>query len=406
MAWRNVWRNRRRSLLTIAALAFSCVLLIFMLSWQFGAYDAMIESAVNLQTGPMQVLVEGYNDDPDIRETIRNPAEIAASIRAIPRVGDVTLRAEGFALVSSDDRSYGVQVLGIDPRSEYRVSTLHRTLQSGRRLQPDESTSVVIGSLLARNLRVGLGGEIVLLGQGYDGSVAANVFQVTGIFETGQGEIDRNLITIPLATFQETFSLGDRVHRIVIVPTGFDALPEVRRRIEEILPGRATDPLTVQNWDALIPGLKQSIELDKLSAYVMYFFLLVVVAFSIANAFLMAVLERTREFGILRAIGTTPGRLTRLLFLETALLAAVGIAAGLCLGLPFTALIQQVGVPMGEAGAIMEEYGMPARMHPKLTLASAVVGPLFVWGFTFLSALPPILRVRRLKPVEAIASRN
>ena len=137
--------------------------------------------------------------------------------------------------------------------------------------------------------------------------------------------------------------------------------------------------MTVQSWDALIPGLKQSIQLDKLSAYVMYFFLLIVVAFSIANTFLMAVLERTREFGILRAIGTTPRRLSRLLFLETALLGAVGIAAGLLLGLPLTLLVEHVGIPMGEAGAILEEYGMPERMYPKLTVASAAVGPLFVW---------------------------
>ncbi len=402
IAWRNLWRSPRRSLLTVAALAFSCLLLIFMMSWQHGAYQAMIQSAVDLQTGPLQVLPRGYQENPTIRDVIHDPQPLLARIDAIPGVKASAPRAEAFALVSSPQRSQGVLVIAIDPARETKITTLQKTVREGHFLGADPD-GAVIWSRLATNLQVGLGGQLVVLGQGYDGSTAAEVLHVTGIIRTGQPDLDRSLMLVELAPFQTAFDMNGAVHRIVIEPRNFDQLDRVRGAVAAVLP-RQDPPLVALTWGSLLPGLRQSILLDQISGDIMYAILLLVVIFSIANTFLMAVLERIHEFGVLRAIGTTPGRLAGMLLLESLLLAAVGVALGTGLGVTLSIIVQHVGIPMGSAGRIMEQYGMPDRLYTRLSWFSAVAGPVFVFTVTAAAALLPIIRVHRLKPAAALTA--
>ncbi len=402
IAWRNLWRNPRRSLLTVGALAFSCLLLVFMMAWQHGAYQAMINSAVSLQTGPLQIVAGDYEQNPDIRTVVRHPDAILARLAAMPAVRAAAPRAEAFALVSSAHRSEGVMITAIDPARESRITTLASTVRQGTFLGSDPD-GAVIGSRLASNLQVGVGDELVVLGEAYDGSAAAEVLHVAGILETGQPDLDRSLMFVQLGPFQDAFALNGAVHRIVVQPADFDRLDQVRAAVLAQLP-KQDPPLTALTWDALLPGLRQSIRLDQISGYVMYAILLIVVTFSIANTFLMAVLERIHEFGVLRAIGTTPGRITAMLLLESLFLAGVGIAIGTALGVTLALIVQHVGIPMGAAGAVMKQYGLPERLYTRLSWTAALAGPIIVFLVTAAAALLPIRRVRRLKPVAALAA--
>ncbi|MCF6290731.1 MAG: ABC transporter permease [Desulfobacterales bacterium] len=405
MAWRNIWRNPRRTLLTVAAIGFASLVLIFMLSFQLGSYQAMINSAVTIDTGHLQVQAAAYRQKKSMRLVVADPAVVDAVLDSVPAIRAYTSRASGFALVSSAQRTYGIRVTGIDPRSEPRVSRLKKLVRSGRFLNNSDRDSALVGILLARNLRVAPGDELTLLGQGRDGSVAAAVVTVRGIFKSGIAEFDRSALYIPLAAFQDIFAMDGAVHKVVAICNSLDEVAPAKQAVAAGLArAGAGKTLRVLDWQELMPGLLQAIQLDLVSGFIFYLLLVLVVAFSILNTFLMAIFERTREFGVLMALGITPGRLTRLLLLESLGLTMVGIAAGIIGGGLFTWYFQVHGLDFSGSSEILAEYGIEGRLYPRLSLLSLLAGPLVVMVITFFAALYPAFKVRRLKPVEALAA--
>jgi len=345
MVWRNIWRNPRRSILTILAIVFATMLLVFMLSWQFGSYDTMINTAVKVHTGHVQVQAEGYRDRMDIWLVVPDPDAVSRVLGDIPEIEAYTVRANAFSLVSSEDRTYGVLLIGIDPEKEAKVSTLQKLIRRGEYLAKNDSNAALVGELLAENLKADIGDELVILGQGRDGSVAASVLTVKGIFSSGEDKFDRSSIHMPLEYFQEVFSMRGAVHEVVVLGRSLDAVETIeaklKRGIEVVDDHKA---MAVLDWMDLMPGLVQSIKMDLVSALIMYAILIVVVAFSILNTFLMAIFERTREFGVLMAMGTTPGRLMRFLIFESVTITLIGIILGIIFGSLFTWYFQVHGI--------------------------------------------------------------
>lgn len=404
MAWRNIWRNPRRTVLTISAIAFACLLLVFMLSWQFGSYSTMINASLQIQTGHLQVMAEKYNKKLDMRRVTPDPSAVAKILGNIGGIETFTYRAEGFSLASSEDRTYGVLATGIDPEKEARVSTIETIIRKGEYLSPGDTNQALVGALLARNLQVGLGDEITVLGQGRDGSIAAAVLIVKGVFRSGVDDFDRNAIYMPLDYFQEIYSMRGAVHRIVAVCESLKAVPQAKKEIQDAV-GRlkSTYPITVLDWKELMPGLVESISLDLTMGIIFYLILVIVVAFSILNTFLMAIMERTKEFGVMLAIGVTPGRLTQLVLVESAFMTGVGVVIGIVMGCIVTLIVQQYGIDISGASELLSEFGISGRIYPKLSWLSALSGPSIVLAITFFTASYPALKVRKLSPVEALA---
>ena len=403
MAWRNIWRNPRRTILTISAIAFASLLLVFMLSFQFGSYETMINTSVKIQTGHLQIQAREFQNKKDIRLVVPEPARIADVLTQIPQIAAYTYRGQAFSLISSDQRTYGVAVTGIDPAREAQVSRLKPLVRQGDFLAADDTNQALIGKLLARNLRVKLGDELTVLGQGRDGSIAATVVQIKGIFSSGIADFDRAAIHIPLQTFQEVYSMQGAVHEVVIIADSLGDIDSIKARVTSGLLQIGFDkPLTVLDWDELMPGLRQSIEMDLISGLIFYLLLVLVVAFSILNTFLMAIFERTREFGVLMAIGTTPGRLTKVLLIESMTMTLIGIVSGILVGSLITLYFQAHGIDFSGASELLSQFGITGRMYPKLSWLSAISGPLAVLTITFFAALYPALKVRRLQPVEAM----
>ncbi len=403
MAWRNIWRNPRRTMLTICAIAFASLLLVFMLSFQFGSYETMINTSVKIQTGHLQVQAETYQEKKNIRLVVPDPAEIAQLIDAIPAVEAYTFRGQAFSLISSNERTYGVAVTGIDPIGEAQVSRLKSLIREGAFLSKEDTHQALVGKLLARNLRVQLGDELTLIGQGRDGSIAATVVQVKGIFSSGISEFDRAAIQIPLQPFQDVYSMQGAVHEVVIIADALRNIAAIKTAIQAGLSSlKLKKPLTVLDWNELMPGLRQSIEMDLISGLIFYLLLVLVVAFSILNTFLMAIFERTREFGVLMAIGTTPGRLTKVLLIESMTLTFIGIIAGILIGSLITLYFQAHGIDISGASELLSQFGITGRIYPKLSWLSATSGPLAVLIITFFAALYPAIKVRMLRPVEAM----
>lgn len=405
MAWRNIWRNPRRSVLTIMAIGFACTLLVFMLSWQFGSYETMINSAVKINTGHLQVQAAGYKDKKDMRRVVPDPESIGALLEHTPEVAAFTYRTNAFSLVSSEKRTYGALVVGIDPKREPGVSTLKKLIRKGHFLAETDTDRALVGKLLAENLKVDLGDEIVILGQGRDGSIAATVVKIKGIFSSGQDEFDRSVLHLPIQYFQDVYAMLDAVHEVVALGNSLKEVQGMKTGIKTALAGMADqEDMVVFDWMELVPGLIEAIKMDLVSGFIMYIILILVVAFSILNTFLMVVFERTREFGLFMAMGTTPGRLTKLLMMESAAMTILGILSGMIAGSLITYYFQIHGILIPGATEIMRQFGLPDRMYPQLSLLSLSIGPGVVLIITFMTALYPALKVRRLKPVEAMTA--
>lgn len=405
MAWRNIWRNPRRTLLTVCAITFATVLLVFMLSFQFGSYETMINTSVKISTGHLQIQAAAYQEKKSIRFVIPKPQAIAKVVDQIPQVAAYTFRGQAFALISSTNRTYGVVVTGIDPQKEARVSRLKQLVRKGHFLAGNDRNQAIVGSLLARNLRAKIGDELTLIGQGRDGSIAATVVSVKGIFSSGIDDFDRAALQIPLTTFQDTFSMDQSVHEIVIIGKSLSDVAAIKAKLQIALSDlEGRKKLKTLDWQELMPGLRQAIEMDLISGLIFYGLLIIVVAFSILNTFLMAIFERTREFGVMMSIGTTPQRLTKILLLESMTITLIGIIAGIGIGIGVTAYFQLHGIDFSGGSELLSQFGITGRMYPKLSFLSVAIGPFMVLFFTFFAALYPALKIRRLRPVEAMTA--
>ena len=400
LAWRNLWRHGRRTWLTVGAMIFSNTLLVFSISLQFGSYDMMIDNTLQAFSGHLQLQHPRYLDDPKMRYALDDASRRAAKLRDELGIDSVSARASGFALASSEQRSFGLQVIGVDPRYEPLVSTLPGLLRQGRYLEAGGAEEIVIGAVLARNLQVGLGDELTLLGSGMDDSFAAGLVRVVGIFESGNVDIDRSMAQIELGFFQQTFAMGQHAHSIVIRAPRIEDVDRLQQQIDAWRGD--SSGLALRHWEALQPGLRQAIQADMTSAWFMYIVLIVLVAFSVLNTQLMSVLERTREFGTMLALGLKPSRLSRLVMLETALMTSLGMLLGVLAGLLLTAWFSRVGFSYPGMEEMAIKFNLPDRMYPAISAISALLGPAIVAIGSLLAAVYPALRLYRMLPVEAM----
>ena len=399
LAWRNIWRQPHRTALSLISIALAGAITIFILSLQLGAYGTMKENVLHMIDGFAQIQPPGYASDPDLRRTIADPAAVMAQLAAIPAVTATAPRAMSYVILSNGPRSYGAAVFGIDPARETKVSNLATAIAKGRYLKPGEAGDVVIGAGLARNLKLSIGSKVTMLGGARDGSIAADVLHVTGIFATGSPEIDRQVIEMPLARFQADFALGSRVNTIAVVGRH---LSTINASLPELDAVAQKNHLALRDWTELEPALHDVILLDMSFSVLLYVSLIVIVVFIILNTLLMSVLERTREFGMLLALGMHPDQIGRMVWLELLFLAGTGSAIGIGIGAGLTGWFVQHGIAFAGAEALFKQWHMPSTLYPDLNAISMLGGPLAIALSIAIAGFVPYLRIRRLRPVSAM----
>lgn len=402
VAWRNLWRRRLRTWLAAGGVAFAVFLVSVFMALQAGTYGGWIDAATGMMTGHLQLQHPAYLDDRKVGHLVRNGTELVRLVEAAPGVVGAAPRAEAFALMSVGERSYGALVMGVDAKREAALFTLASRLVEGEYLPRAESA--FIGSSLATNLGVRLGDEIVALGAAEEGGVAALVLVVDGIFDSGVPDLDRGVMQVRLPALQAAFELGDSVHVIAVKTADANDVAAFMPAIEAVTPAQAR----LLDWRTLLPELEQSIALDRISALMIYWLLMILVALSLVGAFLMTVFERTREFGMLLAVGMRPNAIVGMLAIEAVGVWVLGTAIGSALCIAVVAPLASVGIDLAgfEGFEEMEEMAqkmmMPTRMYPALDVGALVQAPLAMLAGTLLAMLVPGLRVRRMRPVEAL----
>ena len=399
LAVRNVVRNARRSALTVAAIAVGMAALLFLWSFIDGVNDQMIENSTRLIAGHLQVHRSGYHDEQTLDLLLPEPSEAVAIVRAMPGVEAVTTRLEGGALASVGEKSRGVVVLGVDPRSEREVTTLADTVGEGAFLAPGDDRGVVIGSRIAEGLGVGVGGEVVLVTQAADGSVGAGRYRIRGIFRTRMDMLDGTYVLLALPAAQELYAAGDGVTAVVA---------RLRERTQ-VAAAKASRQAAlgagyeVLDWSELLPAVVQSVAFHEVMGYVLLLVLFTVVAVGIMNTVLMAVLERTREFGVMMALGTGRSQVTRLVFYEACLLGTAGLLLGAVGGGAVVAYYAVAGMDLGQYVKAMETMqGLTSVIHPLPRGDRTAFIAVIVFCVGIIASVYPAWRAARLVPVAAI----
>jgi ABC-type lipoprotein release transport system permease subunit len=403
LAWRNVWRNARRTGLTVAATVFAVVLVVFFVAMAAGIHEKMIEDSVRVASGHVTLAGEGYFEGRTLEQYVTLDAGLAGTLDGAPGVRGWAPRLVGFALVSKDTDAQGVAVLGVDPARETSVTTLARRVKQGAFVSEDVPKGIVLGERLARNLGAELGDELLLYSEAYSLETAYDLFTLVGVMKLPEPSLDRSLALLTLTDAQAFFVYGERVSEVALLADDADAADRVAAGLRDALP--SAEAVEVQTWAELMPELVQFIILDDAGMYVMLMILVVVVAFGILNTILMSVLERTRELGVLLALGLRPGAVFRLVYLESLLLAGLGLAIGLALSIPLVLWFQGHPVELSnELAGAMELIGAEPVVTWKLKPWNPAGSVLTILGVAALAALYPAIKASRGRPVDALRS--
>ncbi len=392
MAWRNVWRNARRSLITMTAMSFGVAGIVALYSYREATYDVIIRDITSGLIGHLQVHGLGYQEAPGIATVVKNPVQVEAALQGALPGAKSERRVIGAGLAGSGDRSAPVMVLGVEAGS----TTLYH-LETGKDL--GAKGAVLIGRELALDLQVGLGGELVLVSQGADGSVANDRYTVAGTFTSSSAELDANAVVMPLAEAQSFFALGDGVHQLVVkLPAAQEDLSAEVTAVRSALDLKTLEALS---WSEMIPQLKASIDQKRKNATFMDFVIFLIVGLGVFNAMTMSVFERTHELGVLAALGTRPRRLMGMILFEALWQAGLAFVVGVAVaGLILTA------VGTSDLSSTMKGDVMGVRMPGSIALSlypGALKGAALTAFLTAIAgALLPAFRAARLKPVDAL----
>ncbi|HDO27776.1 MAG TPA: ABC transporter permease, partial [Bacteroidetes bacterium] len=292
MAWRNLWRNKRRTLITSASIFFGVIFSTVMTSMQFGSYDKIIDNVVRFYTGYMQVFTEAYNENKTINNTFELTDSLTKSIEDVPEITVFTPRLEYFALASSLNLTKAAAIIGINPKKENEVTGLKKWVKKGRYLRENDS-GVLVAIDLANYLNLNVGDTIVLYGQGYHGVMAAGLFPVRGILKFPSPELNKRFIYMDLPACQNFFSADNRISYLVLMVKDHTYLPAAMRHLKK----KIASPFMVRSWAQLQPGLVSMIDADRAGGLFMKAILYMVIAFGIFATVLMMVAERKRELG-------------------------------------------------------------------------------------------------------------
>ncbi len=399
-AWRNIWRQKRRTLLTVSAISVTTALLIFSISIEIGSYKMMIENTLRLGQGYGQIEHREYKETPSIRYTIKQASQLQQQLKKQFPQFDISAKAMAFGILSSEQRSIGIQITGVEPNFEQQHSVIPKKIIKGHYLSLNSKNEIVMGKTLADNLKIKVGEQITFLGTDKQGSLAVDSFKVIGLYQTGMKEMDRSLTFINLPYFQQLFALPDQAHKIIISASSFNRVSEQIPAIEKVI--QQQKDLIAIDWRQIAPGVYKAIELDLSSAVPIYLSLIIVVGFGFMNTMYMSVYERTREFGMLMAIGMHPGSIAKLFFTETMLILALGFVGGIGLGAAISEYFVINGLYFEGTEVIYEQFGLPPTIYPLLNAWTVLPAPVIFTLFTLLATIFPIIKINKMSIVESM----
>lgn len=405
IAWRNIWRQKRRSWITITAMGLGVALSLACMAWIDGTFQNGFDLMVRQTTGHVQLHQHNYPKQHALYDSM--PQTLAQQVKKLPALKNSSARAFAYGLLAAGDEAGGAQLIGVNPVDEAATSSVDsKVVQGGRWLDTKSKGEIVLGYGLAKTLKVKVGDPIICVSQAADGSMGNQIFKLVGLVKTGSAGRDRAGAFVRLADLQELMVLPGQIHEISLNAINDKKIPLLVSQVTDLINKNTKfeGSFIVRSWDQINPIAKQMTDFQNAFLFVMLMLVFAVASLGILNTMLMSVFERTREFGVMRAIGVEPRQIVGIVVIESISLALIAAVLGLALGLMMDAYLVYQGVDLSAYMGSFSFGGVNFDPHMygyvRATPIYATVIGLFV--VAVLSALWPAFRAARLKPVEAM----
>ena len=403
LAWRNIWRNPRRTAVILAAVIIGVWSMILIGALMRGIAVGMVKNGIATLTGHIQIHHKGYRDDPAIEnsltgfqmETIKK-----ALSQSLPTGAQWTSRVRVNAIANNARHSSGVTMVGIDPQAEAKVSFIGTAISEGHYLSSKDFNGILVGQALMEKFETKIGRKLVLMSQDKNQEIASRAFRIVGVFRAEMESTEKHYVFIHQSASQKMLKLGNGISEISILLTdGFNNLTAY----EDLKSALPSETFEVHNWSELLPF--QTAYLRILDGFMWFWFLVVFVAmgFGIVNTTLMAVFERMREFGLMKALGMKPWWILREVLVESCLLLVCGIIVGNSLGFLSVYALSGNGIDLSALAAGAEYAGMTRIIYPAVAIKDVVVANSTVLLLGLIVSLYPAIKASRFTPVEALA---
>lgn len=401
MAWRNMWRSRRRTLITVSSIFFAVIFAILMRVAIVGLFDKLIGDTVSLTSGYVQVHHSGFWENRSIDSTFEQSPKLTALLDHEPAITAWTPRLESFGLASSGERTKGIMVVGIDPVKENKVSNLAQKIVAGKYLVANDK-GIILAAGLAIYLKLKVNDTVVLIGQGYQGTMASGKYAVKGIAKIGIPEMNRGMAWLSIAAARDFLSTGARYTSISILINNPNKLDDLKQSIIHKTKGEGYEVMT---WKEMIPELDQLFQAKMAQNVIMSGVLYLVIAFGIFGTILMMLNERLHEFGILIAIGMKKNLLAAVIVIEMVLMSVVGVVLGSVCIYPVVLYYHVHPIRLtGDMGKSSELYNIEPVMPFSTSLSNFIVQGYVVLLIAVLLSLYAIFKIHKIKAIVAINS--
>ncbi len=402
LCWKNIWRNRRRTLLTVTAIGTGVAALVGIHNYYDGFHEQVVHNVIRYHSGHLLVSAPGYQEQNNPSKYLKDVTPLETLLAKEAGIKHWSTRVLVQGLLSSSAGSANILYSGVDPERERNVTRFAASLVQGKYLEDTKRKTIVVGSRLAKLLNLSLGSKVVALTQGVDGSIGNELFYVEGIFET-QSELDKSLAFLRLENARGLLSLTPAgAHQVAIVLKNETELPAVRARLERRIPKGEAEVLS---WMDIQRPLMALIELNKSVNRLLMAIILCIAAMGIANSILMSILERTREFGVMMAIGTTKHEVIKMVLAETMLLSLVGVVAGNILGILLTVYFGHYGFDLKwltSQEIVVQGTIIQTISYPKVIWANSAVVASAILVLSAMVSFIPIRHIANLNAVKAL----
>lgn len=402
LSWRNIWRNPRRTAIILIAVSIGVWSMIVLGALWQGMVNQMIKNGVATMTGHLQIHQKDYRSDPVVENSIQDPDRVEKVLgKHLPDEAAWSSRIRVDAVAANARHSAGVTVIGIDPDREADVSFIAGAVRQGRYLKADDRYGILVGRALADKFATKLGRKVVLMSQNTEREIGSRAFRITGIFRAEMEATEKQLVFITKPAARKLLKLGTGVSEYAIVLPQ-DDLPDLNAIVAELQANLSPD-IRVEGWPEILPMVKTYVELIQSWNWIWYLVVFIAMGFGIVNTMLMAVYERMREFGVLKALGMQPGWIVKDVLTESFFLLLGGMLIGNLAAFLTVWIFSRTGIDLSAFAAGAEYAGIAKILYPAMNFRDVGIADLMVFLLGMLISLYPAIRAARFTPVEAMA---
>ncbi len=402
MGWRNLWRQKRRSLVVMSSMAIGIFALVLAVGFMNGVMRQLVENTINTSLGHVAVHRKGFHDSMKVELCFMPERSVLDAVRKNPAVLSWAPRVKVQGMARSGETARSVMIVGIDPAAERKTTSLYSYMEKkdGSSFIDDPAAEgVLISRSLAEVLDCGLGDRLVLMMQDRRGGIAGVGLTVTGFFRSPSDDFDRHTVFVGIRRLQEIAGLEGAVSEIMIVGRDRDGADGIKHAIA----GAISRPdLEVLSWKEMAPSLVSALELQDTMIMIFMAIIFITIIFSVANTLIMSIMERFHELGVMKCVGTRPGQIVFMVLFEAGSLGLAGLATGIVASLPLVLVLGQTGVDLSFVADSLRAWGAGSTIYPVVRLKDIVIAAVMVFATALGASLYPALKAARIKPLEAL----